>query len=143
MPSDLNLWLVAGAALSAIAAVLHIAIIIKGAAWYRFFGAGEQFAQAAEQGRYWQDIVTFGIAAVFVLWSLYALAGAGLVPKLPFMSAGLVIITLIYLLRGLAVIPAFFLIKGEQRAFFIWSSVICLIYGVVHAIGLIQVWTSI
>ena len=36
-----NYWLITGGILSAVAAVLHIAVIIGGANWYRFFGAGE------------------------------------------------------------------------------------------------------
>ena len=36
-----NYWLITGGILSAVAAVLHIAVIIGGADWYCFFGAGE------------------------------------------------------------------------------------------------------
>lgn len=34
-------WLIAGGLLSAAAALLHIAVIVGGPDWYRFFGAGE------------------------------------------------------------------------------------------------------
>lgn len=44
MSPSVNLSLVFAAALSAIAASLHLAIIVGGPAWYRFFGAGERFA---------------------------------------------------------------------------------------------------
>ena len=36
-----NPWLVAGGILSALAALLHLAVIVGGPVWYRFFGAGE------------------------------------------------------------------------------------------------------
>lgn len=47
-----------GACLRALAAVLHLGIIVKGATWYRFFGAGESMARAAEEGRWYPAIVT-------------------------------------------------------------------------------------
>jgi hypothetical protein len=40
----LNRPLLWGGALSLVAALLHIAIIVGGPAWYRFFGAGEALA---------------------------------------------------------------------------------------------------
>ena len=75
LPAPLNLWLVLAAALSAVAVALHIGIVFGGASWYRFFGAGESFARAAEQGRIWQHVLRLSIAAVLALWPAYALAG--------------------------------------------------------------------
>jgi hypothetical protein len=43
-------FLLAGAALSAIASALHVAIIFGGPGAYRFFGAGERFAQLDAAG---------------------------------------------------------------------------------------------
>jgi hypothetical protein len=40
--------------LSAAAALLHIAVIVGGAEWYRFFGAGEGMARLAERGGYFR-----------------------------------------------------------------------------------------
>lgn len=39
-----------GGSLTLLAAVLHVFIIVGGADWYRFFGAGEAMAQMSEQG---------------------------------------------------------------------------------------------
>jgi len=36
--------------LSLLASLAHLAIIVGGPSWYRFFGAGEQLATMAEQG---------------------------------------------------------------------------------------------
>jgi hypothetical protein len=83
MQSTVNIPLAAGALLSAVAALLHLGIIAGGPAWYRFFGAGERFARAAAEGRWYPTVVTLGIAAVLFIWSAYALAGAGVVTRLP------------------------------------------------------------
>jgi len=133
--TTLNKSLLFGGILSLIAALLHIAIIIGGPDWYRFFGAGEEMAVMAEQGSWHPPLVTSGIALVLFVWALYAFSGAGLIRNLPLLRSGLVIISGIYLLRGLAVIPAYFLMPQIIDDFLIWSSLICLIYGTTYAIG--------
>jgi hypothetical protein len=133
-------FLIAGATLSAIAALLHIGCIIFGASWYRFFGAGERMAQLASIGSWRPTIITLGIAIVLVSWSLYALSGAGAIPELPLTRLALCIITSIYLVRGVAGLPVAFFGPDKNAAFWWWSSAICLTIGGVHLIGLRQVW---
>lgn len=133
-------WLVGAAFLSGIAALLHVIIVLGGAPWYRFFGAGEDFAVAAESGRAYPALVTLGIALVLALWAAYALSGAGWLPRLPFLLGCLTAITAIYLLRGLAIVPLLFVARELATPFMVWSSLICLGYGIVHLAGLLEVW---
>ena len=100
-----NNWLIAGGVLSAAASALHLACIVGGGDWYRFFGAGEAMAQAAERGEAYPALLTLAIAAVLAIWAAYAFAGAGLIRRLPLMRTALVAITAIYLLRGAALDP--------------------------------------
>lgn len=143
MELNRNAWLLAAAAFNAMAAALHVGCIIFGASWYRFFGAGERMARLASTGSWYPALITSGIAAVLGVWSLYALSGAGVVPKLPFVRAVLCIITAIYLLRGLAVLPVSFFAAGRSLSFWWWSSAICLTIGLVHLAGLKQVWARL
>jgi hypothetical protein len=116
---------------------------VGGPAWYRFFGAGERFAHAAAEGRWYPTVVTLCIAAVLLIWSAYALAGAGVIDGLPYVKAALAAITTVYLVRGLAFAP---LVLAKGRAltpFVVWSSLICFGYGVVHLVGLVQRWTAL
>lgn len=140
MRDDVNPALTIGASLSATAALLHLGIIAGGPAWYRFFGAGERFARAAAQGRIYPALVTAGIAAVLGIWSAYALAGAGLIGAPPLLKMGLVGITAVYLLRGLAFLPLVLARGGRVAPFVAWSSLICLAFGLVHLLGLAQRW---
>jgi len=135
----MNRWLIAGGVLSAIAAALHLAIIVGGPDWYRFFGAGEEFARAAAAGAAWPGLITAGIASVLALWSAYAFSGAGLIPRLPLLRLGLVVISAIYLLRGLFLCPG--VVIGDS--FTIWSSLIVLVYGAAYAIGTWRGWASL
>lgn len=138
-----NDWLLVAALLSAVAALLHIAIVFGGASWYRYFGAGEDMATAAEAGRLYPAAVTFVIALVLAAWAAYALAGAGALPALPMLRPALVAITAIYLLRGLAVVPLLVFARDRATPFLVWSSMICIGYGAVHLVGLVQVWEQL
>ena len=140
MATEHNTALVVAAALSAIAALLHVGIVIGGAQWYRFFGAGERMASAAAAGRLYPTIVTLGIAAVLALWSAYALSGAGIIAPLPWLRWALITITGIYLARGLAIVPLLLFARSHSTPFLLWSSLVCIVYGAVHLLGLIQVW---
>ena len=139
-----NSFLISGAVLSAIAALLHIGCIIFGAAWYRFFGAGEKMAQLAAAGSWLPTLITSGIALVLTTWALYAFSAAGIIPKLPLLRAAICTITSIYLLRGMAGIALATFAPGSNRAaFWWWSSAICITIGAVHAVGTWQVWPQL
>jgi threonine/homoserine/homoserine lactone efflux protein len=90
-------WLIAGASLSIFAALAHLACIVGGPEWYRFFGAGEAMARAAGRGEWMPTLVTLGIAAMLLVWGAYALSGAGLLPRLPLLRTGLAVIAAIYI----------------------------------------------
>ncbi len=136
----MNIFLIIAGTLSAIAAVLHIGCIVLGAPWYRFFGAGEKMAVLAEQGSLQPTIITSIIVLVLSIWSLYAFSAAGLIFRLPLVRLALILITLVYLVRG---IGGFFLINSRMEnspEFWLWSSVVCLVFGAFHLVGLIQRW---
>lgn len=133
--------LIAAAALNASAALAHVGIVLGGPDWYRWFGAGEGMARLAAQGSTWPAALTLGIALVLASWSAYALAGAGVLARLPFLRTVLVAVTAIYLVRGIAGFAlAAFAPGGNSPAFWVWSSTICLAIGAVHAAGVWLAW---
>jgi hypothetical protein len=136
-------WLVAAALLSAVAAILHLAVIAGGPNWYRFFGAGEEMARMAERGSPVPALVTLCIAAVLAAWSAYALSAAGKIRRLPLIRTALVAITAVYLLRGLVLLPALAFSPGQIDAFTLWSSLIVLVYGIVYAVGTFRAWPAL
>jgi hypothetical protein len=138
-----NTFLIIGAALSALAAFLHVGCILFGASWYRFFGAGERMARMAAAGHWYPAILTSGIVAILSGWSLYALSGAGVIRRLPFPRTVLCIVTGMYMLRALAFAPFHRYFPGNSPAFWLWSSAICFVIGLVHLVGLRQAWPSL
>ncbi len=144
---NFDLLIIAGS-LSLLAAVLHIGVVIGGPGWYRFFGAGETMAQMAGNGSLKPMIITLGIATVLVVWGAYAWSGAGVLPSMPFIKMVLSVITAIYLVRGVGGLVAPFVtnhpqIRQNSIAFWVWSSVICLIIGVFHLMGIIAIWSTL
>ncbi len=132
-----NIPLILGAILCGIAALLHICVIFGGPAWYRFFGAGERMASGAAAGHWYPSIVTLLIACMLAIWAAYALSGAGVLQPLPLLAFVLPAITAVYLLRGLVVVALFFFDRRRLSAFWVWSSVVCLVYSLVHLLGLV------
>jgi len=92
-------------------------------------------------GSWYPAVVTAAIASVLAAWSLYALSGAAVIGALPLLRPALCIITAIYVLRGLVILPLAVLGKGTP--FWWWSSMICLLIGAVHLVGLSQVWARL
>jgi hypothetical protein len=105
MSSSRNKFLVVGAVLSAMAALVHVGCIVFGASWYRFFGAGERMARMAAAGHWSPTAITSCIVVILSCWSLYALSGAGVIGRLPLVRTALCIITGVYLFRGVAFAP--------------------------------------
>jgi hypothetical protein len=134
--------LIAGGTLTAIAAVAHLACIVMGAPAYRFMGAGEHMARAVEAGKLKPTLVTLAIAAVLLGWAIYAFSGAGVIGPLPFTGFVLPAACAVYLARAVG----FPLLKPRfpenSTAFWLWSSGICLVLGLLYAFGSIHVWTA-
>ena len=130
--------------MSLAASVLHIACIFGGPDWYRFFGAGEPIARAAERGSWVPPLMTLAIASILAIWAAYAFAGAGLLRRLPLMRTALVAISTIYLARGLMVFyPPLMGRSDLSSAFLLWSSLIVLAIGIAYAVGTWRAWPSL
>ena len=138
-----NGWLTVAGGLSAMAAVVHLAVIFGGAGWYRFVGVGEPMARAVERGSLVPHLWATAIAGVLAVWAAYAWAGAGLIPRLPLMRPALVAITVVYLVRGLALPVLLSRGLGRSDAFWWWSSLIVLTIGATYALGTWQAWPSL
>jgi hypothetical protein len=96
--------LLVAAGCSAVVALVHLAILLMGPPWYRWFGAPSLAAQIERGAALGPRLLTLAVVAVFVLWAGYGLSAAGVIRRLPLLRAGLYAIAAIYLLRGLPVV---------------------------------------
>jgi putative oxidoreductase len=144
-----NTYLVLAGCCSFSIAILHIAIIIGGGDWYRFFGAGEKMAVMAENGSLYPIVITMAIILTFSIFGLYAFSGAGLISRLPFTKAVLFFISCGYLTRGIGGIPIILFVEhpylneiNTRIGFIFVSSLLSLIIGVFYGIGTLTNWSS-
>ena len=143
LDSRSNKPLILGALFSAVAALAHLGCIIFGGDWYRFFGAGEQMAKMAEAGDSHPTIVTSVLVLILGIWSVYGLSGARLIIKLPLLRTALVLISLIYVLRGVSFVALMPMFPENSITFWLVSSAICLSIGMLYSIGTYQSWSKL
>ncbi|MBA3442076.1 MAG: hypothetical protein H0T92_19625 [Pyrinomonadaceae bacterium] len=138
-----NQLLKTGGILSFAVALLHIVIILAGAPAYRYFGAGEEMATAAESGSAFPALLTLLLVAIFAIFGLYALSGAGVIRRLPFLNIALILIGTIYTVRGVAVFQQLFqmsMSSAEVAPREIVFSMIALVIGLAYLVGTIVSW---
>ena len=135
--------LAVGGSLSAALAVLHVIVIIIGPAGYRYFGAPDEFARMTEAGSLAPAFLTALFALIFGAWAVYGFGGARMIQRPPMVRLGLVVISAVYILRGLSAIPEGLLLARTPNAFprrFLIFSIVSLLIGVIYAIGTKQAW---
>ena len=137
-----NVWLAAAGIADGLAAMGHLGCILGGPAWYRFFGAGQRMEREAAAGLLRPTLITLAIAIVLASWCVYAIAAA-IGNPLPMSRWILGAITAVYLTRGLAGFQLQRLGLGRSKAFWIWSSVVCLVFAALHGVGLITGWQAL
>ena len=131
--------LLVAAGCSAAVALLHVAILLVGPPWYRWFGAPSLARQIESGSTVGPTLLTLGVAAVFVVWAGYGLSGAGVLRRFPLLRVGLYTIAGIYLLRGLQVVlevPA--AAHGKIPARFAVFSAFSALAGVMYLLGAIR-----
>ncbi len=97
-------------------------------------------ASLTDAGHWYPALLTLALVGVLSSWCLYALSGAGVIPKLPLLKPVLILIAAVLILRGLAFVflmPAF---PENSLTFWLISSGICLALGLLYARG---AWTFI
>ena len=137
-------WLLAAGWMSVAACLLHIVCIIGGPDWYRFFGAGEVLARAAERGSPVPAVMTAVIAAILATWAAYAFSAAGSISRLPLRRTALIAIATVLLARSaLAFVPAAWEPENRTIAFIFWTSFACFVLGGCFAVGTWRAWSTL
>jgi len=140
MHTSNNKYLLAAAICCFAAALAHLGCIVFGGDWYRFFGAGEQMARMAEQGLWFPTVVTSFIALILLVWAIYGLSGAGVIKRLPLTKLALILITGIFLIRGVFFVGLMPIFPENSLTFWLISSAICLLISALFAVGTWQQW---
>ncbi len=139
---SLSFTLLLAAALCVIAAALHFACLVWGASGYRFLGAGENAVAAIEAGDKRPHISAVVVGTMLLIWAIYAIAGAGMLPAMPFMRPVLFLISGVLLARALLFPLLRPLIPGNSLKFWIISSLVVGVLGLLFLVGSLQLGQS-
>lgn len=135
--------LLAAAWMSVAASLLHLAVIAGRPEWYRFFGAGESMARAAERGSLVPPIMTAIIAVILAVWAAFAFGAAGVIRLLPLTRTALIAIAAVLLARGALVLVPQVWAPEQTMTFRIMSSAACFAMGLCFALGTWAAWDSL
>lgn len=135
--------LFAAAWMSVAACLLHLAAIVGGPDWYRFFGAGEEMARAAERGSLVPAIMTAIIATILAVWAAFSFGAAGTIRLLPLTRTALIAIAAVLLARSALVLVPQVWAPEQTMAFRIVSSAACLAMGLCFALGTWFAWPTL
>lgn len=97
--------LIAGGVGVLLGALLHVGVLTGGPDWIAFVGAPASIIQSARDGTWLARAGALGVAALLTVWALYAFSGAGVIRRLPLLRTVLAAIAVIFLLRGLVIVP--------------------------------------
>ena len=110
-----------------------------------YFGAPESLVQNI----YALLSASLFIAGLLVLFGFYAFSGAGRIQKLPFLKQALIVIGVVFILRGLFIIPNILVIMGKIEtsiqvpARFVFFSIGSLLVGILFTIGVAGSWKTL
>lgn len=127
----MNVFIIA-AGLNFLAALIHVAVIFGGAAWYRFFGAGEQMARMSEAGHFYPTFITGLIVVALILFGLYALQAGQYFSLLPWTRIIFWLITTVFIIRAVVPFALASFVEFYRTPFMMWSSAIVGVYAAVH-----------
>ena len=124
---------------------LFQAVITFSPAWSRYFGAPEKLVSNIPM----LYVAGFTAAVFFSVFGLYAMSGAGHIRPLPLLRIGLLVICVLYILRGLAAIPILLVMTGYVQyskpipETGLGSSLVSLIIGLIYLAGTIGSWHNL
>lgn len=124
-----------GALISAGTAIAHLSCIVLGPSCYKAQLAPPEIIQSAIEGTWLAPVGTTLVSMLFLLCSLFALSGAGLIRKLPLLNIALLSIAVLCLFRAIATIPASYLFPDQVNTFSIAAGFVWFISGSLYLYG--------
>ena len=135
MQSLPNVLLYLAALLTFCAALLHFVCVFWGANGFRFLGAGKSIVQMVERGHWYPNFTAIAVGLILTVCATYAFFAAKGIQVLPFTKLILSLVSVVFLIRGLAFPWLKARFSGNSDLFWYISSFICLLLGSLYAIG--------
>ena len=129
-----------GAGIWLFGALIHWVAPLLGADWYAFLHSPEWVVGSARNGTWEAPLGAVVIGGLMFACALYALAGAGMIRRIPLLKTALVVISTIGIVRGLLPVPLLLSAPDRLSAFDIVGSLIWLLAGLSFLLGTASRW---
>ncbi|MCG7547400.1 hypothetical protein [Pseudoalteromonas sp. Of7M-16] len=130
------LGLIFVALMAAVTVVAHMSCIWLGEACYRAQLAPNILVESAKHGTWLAPVATVGVSLLFAICGAYALAGAGLIRRLPLTYLALMVIGILCVIRGLAGLVLSMVFIDLVTLFSVMASVIWFMCGILTCLAL-------
>ncbi|MDK2596953.1 hypothetical protein [Pseudoalteromonas obscura] len=130
------LGLIFVALMAAVTVIAHMSCIWLGEACYRVQLAPNVLVESAKNGTWLAPVATVGISLLFAICGAYALAGAGLIRRLPLTYLALVVIGILCVIRGLAGLVLSIVFIDMVTVFSVIASAIWFMCGLMTCLAL-------
>lgn len=128
-------WVRMAGVIAALGALIHVAAMLGGPAWYAWFGAPPAVVESARDGTWMAPVSAIVIAALMALCAAYAFSAAGSIRRLPLLRLMLWGMAAVCLLRGLVLWPLLVTHPELRTAFEILSALLWGLAGAGFAVG--------
>ena len=135
MPHSTRPWIALAAAIAAMGALIHLAAIPAGPAWYAYFGAPPSVVASARAGTWPAPAGAAVIALLMAACGWYASAALGIVRRPPLLRTGLAAMAAVCLPRALVVVPLAVTHPELRTAFQVVAAILWGLAGVGFALG--------
>jgi putative oxidoreductase len=136
-----NTLLLGGGYFSLAFAVFQISGIFWPPQGIKYFGGPAELSQTQPV---LYALLCIVVAAIVAVFGIYALSGAGQIRRLPLFRTVITVATVIYLLRGLLLIPQVpAVVKNPNLIRFALFSAVSLCVGLIHLGGLVQLFRQV
>lgn len=116
-------------------AIAHMSCILLGPQCYAVQMAPPEIIESAKNGTLLAPIGASIVSLLFVVVALYSMSSAGVIKKLPFLSVGVYVISILCVVRGVATIPSSFIFPEMVSTFSILAGIVWFSTGIMLYLG--------
>ena len=133
------LFLVVAALIALGTAIAHMSCIFLGPECFSAQMAPPQVIESARNGTWLAPVGTIFASAIFLVFGLYALSGAGIVRKLPLLTLGIYTIATLCIIRGVLPLQLWIRHPEKVNSIVFYTGIIWLATGLLFLFGYLQV----
>ncbi|MFT4926060.1 MAG: hypothetical protein ACI8WB_002158 [Phenylobacterium sp.] len=129
------IFLVLAAFIAMGTAIAHMSCIFLGPECYAAQMAPPQIIESAKNGTYLAPIGTVLVSAIFIVFGLYALSGAGIIRQLPFLKVMSYTIATLCIIRGILPLQLWLRHPDKVNDVVFYTGIIWLVTGLLFLFG--------